>query len=205
MKDGESETRGLAEAEKERDESVRSLVSASLRGDPAAGAELYLRYRDYLAAAVAPRIPSDLASLLDLEDLLQSAFLSAFVALPRHRFVDERRFRAWMREIAVNKLRDRLRRLRQDAQGRSAAGGVEDGEPLDDSGDSPSAILARAENEARLRQALAELAPDLRRAIQMRCFERRTWTQIAAALGTSDDGARRRYRDAVEGLEKRLR
>src|SRR5688572_4557552 len=99
----------MSDAPVEGSDEVGRLVQAAANGDEAAAAALYRRYRPYLAILATPRIPREVQGRFDTEDVLQSVFLSAFAALKNYRYVDEHRFKAWLREITVRKLADRIR------------------------------------------------------------------------------------------------
>ena len=186
---------------------VLRLVRAAAKGDEAAAAALYRAYRPYLAVAVSARIPREFQGRFDCEDVLQATFLSAFAALKSYQYADEPRFKNWLREIALRKLQDRIRddarhkRSAYDTLSESHLSGCAT-EKHDEQ--SPTVILARAERSAELIAAIQALPFEQRQAITMRCFERRTFADIGAELGLTEDQARRRYVDALETLLRRL-
>jgi RNA polymerase sigma-70 factor, ECF subfamily len=197
----------MSEAPVEGDDEVGRLVQAAANGDEAAAAALYRRYRPYLAILATPRIPREVQGRFDTEDVLQSVFLSAFAALKNYRYVDENRFKAWLREITVRKLTDRIRshaRLRRSAFDTLSESHLEGRATEKDDEQSPTVILARAERHAELIAGIQALPFEERQVLTMRCFERRTFADIGTELGLNEDAARRRYLGALEALGRRM-
>lgn len=81
------------------------LASAAAQGDEAAFATLMRRHKNWLYRFIR-RYSGDSD---EAYDLLQDTFVSAWQALTR--FDPERPFPVWLRRIALNKCRDRARRL----------------------------------------------------------------------------------------------
>ena len=191
--------------ERRRDEwdDVGPIVAAAAAGDAAAVEQIYRRYRPYLAVLVGPSIPQHLRQRFDTDDVLQSAFLEVFRALRGYAYVDEPSFRGWLRSITVHKLQDRIKR--DFARRRSAYSELKDVdfEKHPDGGsdsETPSVIISKAERHAELLAAIQRLPPEQRQALVMRSFEHRTFAEIGAELGLSEDAARRRYLEALESL-----
>jgi RNA polymerase sigma-70 factor (ECF subfamily) len=188
-------SRALDEAE------VARLVAAAALGDGLAVERLYHLYRPYLAVLAGPNIPRELRSRFDTDDVLQSAFLEAFRALRNYEYTDERHFRAWLRKITLNKLQDRIKR--DVAQRRNAfteLKGVDFEQRADSGSETPSVIMSKAERQADLLAAIQNLPPLERQVLVLRSFERRSFAEIAASVGVSEDAARRRFLNAVEAL-----
>ena len=80
------------------------LVQKACHGDQRAFEALLLRHQNYIARVVFTR----LASVTDVEDIVQDAFIKAFSRL---RSLDEpARFKFWLRRIALNVTHDWLRK-----------------------------------------------------------------------------------------------
>jgi RNA polymerase sigma factor (sigma-70 family) len=131
----------------------------------------------FLVALVGPQ---------EAEDALQETLVAALRAYPRLR--PGSNLRAWGMTIARNKAIDSAR-----ARGRRPV-------PVDGAGEGLSAP-ARAERDADLWAAVRELPPRQRAAVALRYAADLTHRDAAAAMGCSEEAARR---SAADGL-KRLR
>lgn len=182
------------------------LVEQASAGDAAAWEALYKRYRRALRAILKSQMREMPRTRFDTEDVLQSTFLSAYTALDGFTYQGPESFRKWLTSILMHKLFDKLRHNVRDQRdvNREAAGPAEIDE-LPDEHDSPSMEIARFEGQAKLLTALAELSIEDQDLLTLRFFERRTWPEVAAALGVVEATARRRLPQALERLTHRLR
>lgn len=150
---------------------MRSLVAGEM--EPLG--ELYGRYAPMVGAAVRRFAP--IATPQDVEELVQEVFLELHRTAPR--YVEQRRFKAWLYGIAVGKarnfgrtswLRRRLlgERIPEERVGLSA-------EPL-------SPVRVVEEREA-VERALANLPPGQREVLELRVFDGFTGPEIAEILG----------------------
>jgi RNA polymerase sigma-70 factor (ECF subfamily) len=111
------------------------------------------------------------------EEIAQSAFCT--VAARIGQYTELGRFEAWLFRIAMNRLRDEMRRRRRQAQPveeqtlASLAGASED------AADNPP----HAEHLPALREALSRLSDADRRVIQLRHYAGLSFARIAQALG----------------------
>ena len=96
----------------------RELVAAALRGEPAAFASLVGTSRGAVHAVLARMLPE-----ADVDDVLQEAFLRAFLGLSQLR--DPERFVGWVCGIAVNLAKMRLRRSALQSRVLAAGGGAQ--------------------------------------------------------------------------------
>ena len=168
-----------------------ALVAAYRRGDERAATELVRRH----AAPVGRFLYASGAESSDVDDLVQDTFFRAFRALDGWR--GEASFRSWLFTIGGNLLRDEFRKRK----GRQMFS-LEDRD-LPDRAD-PSADLAAAEAEQRVRDGLATL-PRLQREVFLRRAQQGgDYQEIAAALGTTPGAARVHYHHAVKRLKELL-
>jgi RNA polymerase sigma-70 factor (ECF subfamily) len=188
--------------------STRTLLRTAASGDQSAWEALYGRNRAVLHAIVRSRLPRYFRTRLDSEDVLQSAFLTAFHKLPTFVYDGSDSFRAWLTAILVNKLTDKIkyhsreRRAVQRESDDTSHQGLLDEEP--DHRHSPSVILAAAESQALVLEAIGRLSETDQELICLRHFDRLSWKEIADQVGISETHARRRGFDAVERLVSRL-
>ncbi len=148
------------------------------------------------------------------EDIWQETLAQAWRDRAKHEWRGGVAFRAWLFEIAKNRVRDAARGLAtaKRGAGRSPArfSDLESSPSASISaflpGDSqtPSRIAARAERVKVLREALAQLPPDLEAILRMHILEERTMEAIAEQLGIGLSAAWHRFRKGSEILVRLL-
>src|SRR5262245_25070165 len=94
-----------------------STLSQAVAGDEEALVQLLKQHGASLAAFVRDAFPRRLASQVAVEDVLQSIYADAFLAIRQARFSDPRDFPAWLRTIGRNNIRDLVRFLEADKRG----------------------------------------------------------------------------------------
>ncbi len=112
----------------------------------------------------------------DAEDIVQESFLKAYKAQESFRGNEPR---TWMLSIVRNTAMDFLRRYRSSIGGPMADPGYE---PEDDSPNPERVLLERSRRE-QVRQAIANLAGELREVIVLREIEGLSYKEIASVLG----------------------
>jgi RNA polymerase sigma-70 factor, ECF subfamily len=153
------------------------LIAECLKGRTAAYGELVRRYQD--------RLYNTLYRLLDnaddAQDVLQDAFLNAYVSLDK--FKGDAQFFTWLYRIAFNAAIS-LRRKQQSQlslkTGRRFEGQAE---PLDASAESrPEHGIEREEEERRIQEALNRLSPDHRIVLILKDIEGQKYSHMAETL-----------------------
>jgi RNA polymerase sigma-70 factor (ECF subfamily) len=173
------------------------LLRQAVAGDRAPLAQLLLLHYDGLRRHIAARISGDLKRLVLADDILHQTFVRAAQGIrayePRHQGA----FRAWLRTIAENLIRDaekRRRRERQAPEQRGPQNGSGSWDALVEriAGDAtaPSVKGQRQEAVRRLRAALASLPEDQREVIQRYYLQDQSLEEIAKALGATKDAVR---------------
>ncbi len=150
------------------------LIAQCLSGSREAFSELVKRYQNRLYTCVY-RI---LGNPEDSMDVVQEAFLSAFVSL--RRFKGRCRFSTWLHRIATNCAINlkRERKARYSLEDYSTAN-----EPFDpNDANQPSYELEQAEVVARVRRALATLEPEERALLIMKDADGLRYSKIASIL-----------------------
>ena len=180
------------------------------RGDVNAMAEFFTRHRRRFAQIVRFRMDPRLSARIDVEDILQEAFLAATGRI-RH-FRDDRAISPFvrLREIVVQTLVDVHRRhlgaKARDCRRELAAPGSGDDTamplPLLLPGGltSPSAAAIRCEQATQISYALQKMETIDREVLMMRHFEDLSNSEIAGILGIRISAASRRYLRAIERL-----
>jgi RNA polymerase sigma-70 factor (ECF subfamily) len=164
----------------------RRLISEALAGRTASFGELVHRYQDRLYN-VALRV-SDQPE--DAADVLQEAFVSAYLALPS--FKGDAEFFTWLYRITFNTAISWKRKKRQtislDSGGSSRANSGDkknwdDLEPMDKSSEiDPSAKMERADDERILAQALKKLSDEHRVVLVFKDIDGLKYEEIAEIL-----------------------
>lgn len=181
------------------------LLRAASAGDQAAWSELYSRHRAVMRALVQCQIPARLRSRLETDDVLQSAFISAFQKLESFEYQGEASLEAWLKEIIRNKLLDRVRyhsAACRDPERERELPESEDLEALKGEAPSPLALLEAAERQTGILMALDKLSEDDQTIIILRHVDHLTFTDIARELDMAETTARRRCFEALERLFK---
>ncbi len=173
------------------DGSDAELVARARGGDRDALGALVRRHRP-LADAVCRGV---LQRTEVVEDVVQEALVVAVVGLERLRQPD--RFGPWLCGIALNIARRWLR----DAARRT--GSTESIEAVDP-GPGPEQAVLDADRTARIRRAVADLAPGQRDALALYYLAERSGPEVAAALAISATATKARLHKGRHALRHRL-
>lgn len=149
------------------------LIAASRRGDPEAYGGLVRRYQERLHHA----LYRFLQNADDAADVVQEAFLSAYLALVD--FKGGARFYTWLYRIAMNHAID-LRR-RQAAARRGGSREVEVGSPPDP-GLSPDRVAMQRDTANLLHRALGRLSQEHRLVLVLKDIEGMSYEEMAQVL-----------------------
>jgi RNA polymerase sigma factor (sigma-70 family) len=173
-------------------------------GDEDAWREVYRRYRVFLS--IAARSAAN-AHIHDVEDILQTAFLSAWSDIQSFSYQGKNSFRSWLSTIVVRKNIAELKRRSVHSKARPT-NGFEPGpidEMVDISAREPNEVLSKRDEQALLARCLEEELNDLERElIMLRHYERMTSEQIADIVELSPHTVRRRYKVAADKIQRYL-
>jgi RNA polymerase sigma-70 factor (ECF subfamily) len=199
-------------AEQERDLDTggdpHQWIADARAGSSSALGRLFESCRPYLLAIANSELGADLQSKVGASDLVQQTFLNAQKEFVGFRGQSEAELLAWLRRILRNSLVDASRHY-----GEASKREVGREQPLSGSAvfvaaatppPSPRSLAALREDAARLEQALRQLPEHYRRAIQLRHQEGKTFAEVAAALGCSEEAARKTWSRAVDQLRQIL-
>lgn len=180
------------------------LLDAARGGDSEALGEICERLGRYLRKTARQELGDDLRHKTSASDVVQQAFLKAHRGIGRFTGDTEEEIRAWLMQLVRHTLIDEVRKFR-DTEMRDASREVSlesTGRPLQlDSRDkTPSSEIGRRETDEEMLRAVAELPPRRRRVIEMRFRENRSYAEIGAEFGISEDAARKVGCRAVEQL-----
>lgn len=169
-----------------------ALVERALEGDRWAKEALYRRHVRRVTNAVTRVIGRS----ADADDVIQDAFITAFVRLSELR--EPAAFRGWLSRIAMNEVRMRLRKRRWLK--RLSLDREEDDVCLEALATDDASPEVRAEL-ARLDRVLSAMPPELRMAWMLRHVEGWALDEVASALDVSLATAKRRLKDASERID----
>jgi RNA polymerase sigma factor CnrH len=154
------------------------LAARAAGGEEVAFTALMRRHKDRLYRLIRRHVGDP----DEAYDVLQESFVSAWGALAR--FDPYRPFYVWLARIALNKCRDRGRRLFVRRLLRGAAP-LEAARDAPDLSPSPEALAADREALARLDRAIAALPANLKEPLILTAIEGLSQAEAAEVLGVS--------------------
>jgi len=142
----------------------------------------------------------------DAEDVVQESFQQAFIHLKN--FNGDSRFSTWLSRIAINAALMKLRKkhrlwdvsLDESAQSEESSFRIE----AEDQGPTPEQLYAQKERERILSKAMSELAPGMRKAIELRELGERSTEETAQIMGISVAAVKARVFHGRKKLRERL-
>jgi RNA polymerase sigma-70 factor (ECF subfamily) len=171
-----------------------ALLERAVGGDAAALRELLERYGGQARQRVEGRIEPRWRSVLDAEDVMQIAYLEAFLHIDQLTARDVGTFVAWLARIAENALRDAVRGLSSRKRphpdrrvGATATASAQDLllERLGVTTTTPSREAVRHDAAAALNAAIERLPPDYRDVVRLYDLEGRAIGEVATAMRRS--------------------
>lgn len=169
-----------------------TLLEAWRNGDSAAGNELFERHFDAIYRFFRNKVGDDAA------DLVQQTFLSCVRS--RDRFEGRSSFRTYLFVIARSRLHDHFRaRARDPVEPDFSVRSVHD------LGVSPSAVIAKREDNKLLVEALRRLPVDLQIALELYYVERLRAPELSEVLGVPLGTVRSRLRRGLQRLRVLMR
>ena len=196
-------------------EAASELFLLQTRGE-AAVAQLFDQYRAKLARMLALRLDGRLLGKVDVDDVLQDAFVEANRRLGAYLNRPTVPFFVWLRQLAGQILidvhrrylgaqrRDVSREVSLDRWGDASAGSACLLAQLSDSLTSPSQFAVRNEMGERLRAALQDLEPIDREVLILRHLEELSNNEVAGILGIDKYAASKRYVRALGRLRNTM-
>lgn len=197
----------MIETMENKSDDSNELVRRAAVGDQLAQQTLYSQYRQRLKRMVCVRMDRRVAGRIDPSDIVQEALAEAVRQLPDYARERPLPLYPWLRQLALNKIRDAYRRHVQAAV-RSVQ--REESLPLPDESvmdlarrlasnrSGPFRRLLRGEQRQMVRQALDRLGNTAREVLVLRFLEQMTVAEVAAVLNLTEAGVRSRQRRALE-------
>jgi RNA polymerase sigma factor (sigma-70 family) len=173
----------------------QELIYRCRKGDRTAQEEVYrLYYRAMYNTCL--RILND---AVEAEDVMQEAFLSAFIKLGQYR--GEMSFGSWLKRIVINKAIDTLRakRIRFEELDEKQEYGLESDPELDESPEETAYKIRR------IKDAVQNLPEGFRVVLSLSLFEGYDHEEIAMILGISESTSRSQLARAKKKLIEDLK
>jgi RNA polymerase sigma-70 factor (ECF subfamily) len=179
---------------------TQDLLAHVRKGNQDAWREVYRRYRHLLLVA-ANELTG--AALEDAEDVLQSAFLSAWKDIKQFDYQGKGSLRAWLRTIVVHKNIEKLRKLKRSPKSTKDKGfatGWINQQP-DSSANNPLTELETKDDETRLFRCMEDLLDPIEaEVLTLRLLEHFDTKQVAEIVELTEDTVRRTYQRAMKKL-----
>jgi RNA polymerase sigma-70 factor (ECF subfamily) len=180
-----------------------ALLAAAKRGDSAAF-EILCKQSANMVFRVARQM---MRNNEDAEDVVQESFQQAFIHLKS--FKGDSRFSTWLSRIAINAALMNLRKKHRkwDVSLDESAEIDESSSRLDveDQGLNPEQLYAQKERERILSEAMKELTPGMRRAIELRELGEQSTEETARIMGISVGAVKARVFHGRRKLRDRLK
>jgi RNA polymerase sigma-70 factor (ECF subfamily) len=142
----------------------------------------------------------------DAEDVVQESFQQAFIHL--NSFKGDSRFSTWLSRIAINAALMKLRKkhhlwdvsLDESADKKESSSRID----VEDQGLNPEQLYAQNERQRILSEAMNELTPGMRKAIELRELGERSTEETARIMGISVGAVKARVFHGRRKLRERL-
>ncbi len=180
-----------------------AFLAAAKRGDPVAF-EILCKQSGNTVFHIARRM---MRSNEDAEDVVQESFQLAFIHLKS--FKGDSRFSTWLSRIAINAALMKLRKMRHLREvSLDAPAETEESSPridVEDQGLNPAQLYAQKERQRILSEAMNELTPGMRKAIELRELDERSTEETAQIMGISVGAVKARVFHGRRKLRERLK
>lgn len=177
-------------------ETEAELVGRAVAGDADALSELLSQFGPSIGERLGSQIRLQFRSAFDIDDVLQTTYLEAFLRIGTFKDRGTGAFAAWLNQIATNNLRDALRELERQKRppvdqriiaaggdSQSAAAGLLD--RMGWTSTTPSRCASEREQQALVLAALDRLPPDYARVLRMYELDGCAVDVIAQTMGRS--------------------
>jgi RNA polymerase sigma-70 factor (ECF subfamily) len=180
-----------------------AFLAAAKRGDSAAF-EFLCKQSASMVFRVARRM---MRNKEDAEDVLQEAFKQAFIHLKS--FNGHSRFSTWLSRIAINAALMKLRKkqhlwdvsLDESDENEQSSSWFD----VEDRGLNPEQLYVQMERQQILAEAMNELAPGTRKAIELRELDERSGEETARIMGISVSAVKARVFHGRKKLREKLK
>jgi RNA polymerase sigma-70 factor (ECF subfamily) len=190
------------------------LIRGAVAGDKVALQSLLLLFYSDIEVTIRQNLGADLAAKLEAQDLMQEVLVAAYQQIKSFAPSDEGSFRAWLKQIAENRVIDAARkfqRIKRGGQAKELDIHRFATESLDNVWDwvfaesnPPDRPVRRQEAREAVQVCLARLPDDQRQAIIAFYFEQQDTREVARRMDRSPGALRELLRRARANLAKDL-
>jgi RNA polymerase sigma-70 factor (ECF subfamily) len=191
---------------------TQQLVALVKGGDASALDQLCRVYAERVRWMVRLRMGKELRRNLDSMDVVQDVLIHALGGITDFTYENEGDFVRWLSRIAENALRDNWKRfhaekrdirkeVRLNDRG-PTTGGSSGGAPGPIDATTPSVIMSRKEDLARLEQAIDELKPEYREVIVLTRIEGLSYQEVGNRLSKNSEAVRKLVFRAMSALTR---
>ncbi len=191
---------------------TQQLVALVKGGDASALDQLCRVYAERVRWMVRLRMGKELRRNLDSMDVVQDVLIHALGGITDFTYENEGDFVRWLSRIAENALRDNWKRfhaekrdirkeVRLNDRG-PTTGGRSGGAPGPIDATTPSVIMSRKEDLARLEQAIDELKPEYREVIVLTRIEGLSYQDVGNRLSKNSEAVRKLVFRAMSALTR---
>ena len=189
---------------------TQELVALAQGGDQSALNNLYRVYAERVRWMVRFRMSKELRSKLESMDIVQDTLVHALRGLEGFTYKNEGDFVRWLSKIVENELRCNLRKLHADKRdirknvqlnnSRPTTGSRYAGMLTPVDATTPSVIMSKRDELARLEKAIDELKPEYRQVIVLTKIDGFSYNEMGQRLGKSDEAVRKLVSRAMAEL-----
>jgi RNA polymerase sigma-70 factor (ECF subfamily) len=192
----------------------RELLARAVAGDEAALKTLLTMSRPRVREYVSRRLPACLRPHYAPDDIVQDTHVEVFRRIGSFDARGDDGFDRWLCTIAVNRIRDALRRHRAAKRGGDGEDArrkrIEDSsiallDILADPGRTPSRSVARVEAVDAVQSAIAALPEQYRQAVQLVHIEENAVCEAALRMGRTERAVHALLRRGLERMRKHLK
>ncbi len=189
---------------------TRQLVTLAKDGDESALDQLCRVYSERVRWMMRLRMNKEVRSKLESTDLAQDVLIHALQGLDGFTYKNEGDFIRWLSKIAQNVFLDNVDKLYADkrdirkevhfgASGQTTDGIIL-GVPVPLETTTPSVIMSKREDLAKLEKAIDALKPEYREVIVLTKIEGLSYKEIGQRLGKSSDAVRKLVSRAMTAM-----
>lgn len=194
------------------DQDLSSIIERYSQGDDSALGELIERESAQLGKWLDGRMPQRIQRRHGVSDIIQQTAIKLFALKPRFENRGTGPFRKLLRLIASRVLANTIARERTQRRDSRAAGGAPENVKAEHTprrsrpdDDTPSAQMMLAERIAGMKRCFADLPEADREVIRLVDHEGLAYPAVAAAIGVSNEAARKRHSRAVANLRQLMK
>lgn len=178
-------------------ESTESLVQKAQAGDRPAMERLLRRHANHLRRLIELIAGPRVRRQVEVEDLLQDAYVRVIQGLKKFQWMSNRSFRNWLGGIAAHVVQDRARRIHTKKSGGGRVEALGERPDVEMNGQvflavafpSPSTVLRRKERFERLQAAMDALQGDYREVIILARVRGLRMADVGAHMNRSREAA----------------